>query len=62
MNYKNNIHLNIQAPQGYRVRRMALTLNVSFISSKDDRDFKTTAEGLIEEKARLESRNEWKPR
>jgi hypothetical protein len=38
-----------------------LCLNVSFVSRKDERDFKTTAKGLIKEKARLESGNEWKP-
>jgi hypothetical protein len=38
-----------------------LCLNVGFISRKDERDFKTTAKGLIKEKARLESGNEWKP-
>jgi hypothetical protein len=43
------------------IQERELCLNVGFVSRKDERDFKTTAKGLIEEKARLESGNEWKP-
>lgn len=50
---------NIQSPQGHNIKE--LSLNICFISSKDEGDFKTTAEGLIKEKARLESGDERKP-
>lgn len=39
---------NIQAPQGHN-NKEELWLNISFISSKDEGYFKTTAEGLIKE-------------
>jgi hypothetical protein len=64
-----SLTLNVQASQLYTTknihleytRERELCLNVGFVSRKDERDFKTTAKGLIEEKARLESGNEWKP-
>lgn len=39
----------------------SVRLNVSFVSSKDERDLEPTAESLVEEQTRLERGNEWKP-
>ena len=61
LNYKIIYIYNLQTPHWYNVRWKVLSLNIGFVTSKDERDFKTTAEGLIEQKARLESGNERKP-
>lgn len=38
------------------------SLNISFVSSKNERDLQTTTECLIKEQARLEGGDEWEPR
>lgn len=59
----NNIHLKYASPAGSQQyqRPKVLRFNISFISGKDEGDFQTTTEGLIKEKARLESGNEGEP-
>lgn len=48
-------------PKMFRGRMCQSDIHVSFVSSKDKRDFQPTAKCLVKQKPRLEGGHEWEP-